>query len=488
MTEDMSGATFFGLSMRPVNIRITSAYVIEPEAELTSVGLVSAMRLDSKTNVDFSINKSLIDDSVLSRLGLSWAHESFRVTPSVAYSNKGYWQGQVQLSATLGKRQGRLGNYYKLGSDPTLSHGAARLRLYEDDNGDGEYQRGEKLLSGGEIHAVQARRKARSNGAGIAWLESMQPWEPTDIVVNENMLDDGYMSLAIDEYAIVPRPGQVITVDMPFVRVGEIDGRVTMVDGDYELPANGIPIGLVNAAGEQIAEHYTDSEGYFTFARVEPGRYQFIAPNNEILSSSHQTVDISRKGEYISGIEISIKMKSFNNDLDWLESLDDQDNSQEKPSPDDNNSEKTAPADNNLSEELIDVPELDQEIFVETFALPPAPAIEHTVLSEAPVESSKETLPVEAEETPEASQALPTPSNERFWALQVGSFSQPASAQAVVEKLREQGFGASVTQVTVKGREFHRVFAQGFLDKDSALAAKSELDRTLKTRSILTQM
>ena len=54
---------------------------------------------------------------------------------------------------------------------------------------------------------------------------------------------------------------------------------------------------------------------------------------------------------------------------------------------------------------------------------------------------------------------------DAFWAVQTGSFSQEASAEALVERIRAQGFSARIETVELTSGRFHRVFANGFFDK-----------------------
>ncbi len=501
----LTGATFLSLSRRDVSFRLSGAYTIEPTNTLNAVSLSTAWRLDDQANLDASINHNLLTNSTFYRLGLSWALPSFRIVPSIAYSDTGFWQGQMQVSASLGNRTGRIGNYYRLGSDPTLTQGAIRARLFEDTNRNGRYEIGEELLSGGELHAVQARRHARSNKAGVAWLESMPSWGVTDIQVNENSIDAGYMAMARDEFSIVSRPGRAIELDVPFTRVGEVDGSVMMSDGDFSVEAKGVTVLLISSTGDVAAEHTTDSQGYFNFARVKPDTYRFKVKDHILLKAIPDRVIIDNTGNYEPGIALTINMPVLETDLDnVIENT--------PPAKKDNNKTIDSNSDAIDATEEMNEPALEpmptEEVFLDdtslntpqlnapqiapAIALPNANAVPKITMAEpvVPTINAIPTLAV-APVVPKAERvAMTPPSNIEAmdtlaqWRLQAGSFSSEIIAQRFMAQANSKGMASLMEPVVVKGVNYYRVYLGAFASRSDALAAKTNIDAALNIQSI----
>ena len=508
--EYLTGATFVSLSRRDVSFRLSGAYTIKPTNTLNAVSLSTAWRLDDEANVDASINHNLLTNSTFYRLGLSWALPSVRIVPSIAYSDIGYWQGQVQVSASLGNRTGRIGNYYRLGSDPTLTQGTIRARLYEDSNRNGRYELGEELLSGGEIQALQARRQTRSNKAGVAWLESMPSWGLTDIKVNENTIDAGYMAMGRDEFSIAPRPGRAIELDIPFTRVGEIDGTVVMTDGDFSVEAKGVTVLLMSSAGEVVAEHTTDSQGYFNFARVKPDSYRFKVKDRVLLHAVPEQVSIDNTGNYEPGIALTINMPTTEAEIDnFIE------NTPSPQSEENNTNVPDADSASVIEEPAFDgLQEIDESQKVEsknntpeniddtsatisetpddylpkiTLAQPAIKSIVNTVIPTVMPSAiiktvvSENSIPVKVADIPKNN----APQTAGQWRLQAGSFSSELIAQRFMDKANTEGLSSVMEPVTVKGVDYYRAYLGQFTTRDVALAAKSNIDATLKIQSIV---
>ena len=266
--ESLSGAFIVSTSLSSFIARFTTSYDVIPNNQLSKVNLSTSYRLYPKAKLNFDFSHSLNTNNNRYRLGLNWQLNEFHITPSVLYSSDGQWQGQVQLSTSLGKRTGRLGSYYDMASDPSMSKGSVRARLFEDQNFDGQYQIGEPLLSGGEIKAVHARRRGKSNSAGVAWLDAVQSWKLTDIEVDSNTIDAGAMTLSRDPFSLVARPGKVVEIDLPFNRVGALDGTVfDSIDGIL-TPAWGISVVINDENGEVVDKQVTDTNGYFDFSKL----------------------------------------------------------------------------------------------------------------------------------------------------------------------------------------------------------------------------
>lgn len=474
--ENIVGTTLLSASSRKVNVRVSGVYTIEPDYEFTNVNFSSAFRLDNTKNLDLSASHNLTSDNTIYKMGLAWVNDDFRVLPSVSYDDKGRWKGSVQLSLSLGKRNGRLGSYYRAGSNPALTRGAIRARLFEDVNDDGLYQVGEPLLSGGEIEAIQLNRKARSNKAGVAWMELLPSWRRSDIAINENSINEGYMSLAIDDFSVVTRPGNTINMDLPFLRVGEIDGVVEILDGDDVYPGIGLVVKLVNSKNLVVSEKRADSTAYFSFERVVPGVYSIVVEGYEPIAKDAAMVNVGTSGDYLGGLVIQVREKTADNDKKSL--LDEYDNSKQHYNSIDSQSNGFSDAsgfsgiERSSVTQSIEVSEAVEPLFdIPTVSNPNVTA--PTLV--------KDSIHVQGEE-------LVEPVKTQLWVVQTVSYSNLESAKSLVEKIQQQGFGAQYKAVDLESGRYYRVFASGFLDEGSAKAAKSSLDEAFNVKSIVKRM
>ena len=473
----ITGATFFSTSYRMADFRLGGVFSIEPNAEFTNANVSTGFRLTDRLNLDISASHALLNDETFYRIGMNWITDGFRLTPSFTYNDSGKWQGFVQLSTSLGKRSGRLGNYYKAASNPAITRGAVRARLYEDKNSDGVYQIGEPLLSGGEITAVQSRRTGRSNQAGVAWLELMPSWNRTDIVVNTNTINEGYMTMGRDPFSVVPRPGRLTELDIPFLRVGEIDGNVEIVDGENLFPGMGIYIELVDSSGVVADVVRSDSGSYFNFAQVRPGSYKLQVKDYVLIEVVPKVIVIDGSGNYENGVSVLVEQKEFK-DSDAILPLS---GITIQPSIGEGVGEDVGE----------DVGKAAAVMAPPAFSGIVPASIEQSVESSVPVEPIFDVTTVSKpiESAPAiVDEPAPVKANYTFWAVQVGSFSHKETAQKMVEKIRGEGFSAQIKTVDLSKGRFHRVFANGFFDEPSAREAKGSLDEVFGIKSIIKKM
>lgn len=491
--ESLSGAFILSTSLSSFIARLTTSYDVIPENKLSKLNLSTSYRLYPKANVNFDYSHSLITDSNQYRVGMNWQLSHFQITPSVIYNDDGQWQGQVQLSTSLGKRTGRLGSYYNLASDPSMSKGAVRARLFEDQNFDGEYQLGEPLLSGGEIQAVQARRKGRSNKAGVAWLDAMQPWTPTDVIVDSNTLDAGAMALTRKPFSLSSRPGKVIELDLPFTRVGDFDGSVyDLIDGIHS-PVRGVVVVVVNEAGEKLSQQMTDTDGYFDFSKLLPGKYTLEVEGAILLSVKPEVITISPSGNYVAGVEVIVQ-RIFS---------DGEDGGDNELLPLLNESSSISGI--KVSKAPIIVP--NGGIAPPAFGNP-APIPEAITVIDEPVKNivSDGDVSDVVSANPDALlqpkklvvAAVPEPVIEKLnnamnvvsvpssrWSLQAGSFSNRIIADGFANKLKGAGYQSKITPVVIKQKNYYRVFAVGFNNKRSAADEKTVFDRQFGVKSLI---
>ena len=73
------------------------------------------------------------------------------------------------------------------------------------------------------------------------------------------------------------------------------------------------------------------------------------------------------------------------------------------------------------------------------------------------------------------------------WTIQVSSFGSEKNATAFKQKLIDAGYKAYIQSSTVNGNTVHRVFVGPKINRQTALAAKSEIDKAYKTQALLVE-
>lgn len=322
--EELEGGLFFSRYIHPMSLRLRLGYELIPESELKSAGFSLSFKPTSKSTLNFNVDHNVQDNKTDYEFSTSWKFKYLQITPRLRYDGDENTFALIDFSTSLGKRNGRFGNYYNLDPNQRSSSGSIRARLFDDINGNGTFEQGEDLLSGGIIRATQYRSKATSNEGGIAWIEHTKSWLPTDITYEENTLNASSMRYSGDPIAVAVRPGKVTEIDLPFTRTGDIDGTVfRKLRNGQKKPIRGAIVIAKNSAGDIIAENRSDFDGYFSFDGLLPGNYSLGVRNETLVSTTRSNIIITNKGEFIDNIDLIISERIVKDDVFPVESKED---------------------------------------------------------------------------------------------------------------------------------------------------------------------
>lgn len=80
-----------------------------------------------------------------------------------------------------------------------------------------------------------------------------------------------------------------------------------------------------------------------------------------------------------------------------------------------------------------------------------------TPVEELPINGLPPSTPAASRQAPTRQAPAEPPADGQYWAVQVASFTNPAFAESLVERLREKGFAAFSESVPSGGRTWYRV-------------------------------
>jgi hypothetical protein len=183
--------------------------------------------------------------------------------------------------ATDGSVAGGLNIAFGFGPDPRgggvrfsrerlASQGQALATVFLDENGDGVRQPDEELAEGVSLTAGTAVADVPTDRGGRAIIDSLTPYRPVLIGIDEDSLPDPLMRPALAGVVVTPRPGVPTEVVLPLVASGEIEGMLVRAGGNG---IEGVDIELVDQRGAVRATTRTDYDGYFLFETVAYGQY-----------------------------------------------------------------------------------------------------------------------------------------------------------------------------------------------------------------------
>jgi len=158
--------------------------------------------------------------------------------------------------------------------------------VYRDANGDGIRQPAELLVEDVELTAGQSVAMTATDVRGRAIIDNLLPFRPVLIGIDSSSLPNPYVQPALPGVVITPRPGVAVTVELPLVSAGEVEGTLVRRGGGTIA---GVDLELVDREGRAVRETQTEFDGFFLFDGVPYGSYTV-----RIAKLSAQAIQVPR--------------------------------------------------------------------------------------------------------------------------------------------------------------------------------------------------
>jgi hypothetical protein len=136
-----------------------------------------------------------------------------------------------------------------------------------------------------ELTAGQSVALTATDANGRAIIDNLQPFRPVLIGIDSSSLPNPYVQPALPGIVITPRPGVAVTVELPLVSAGEVEGTLVRPGGGTIA---GVGLELVDVEGRVIREAQTEFDGFFLFDGVPYGSYTI-----RIAKLSAQAIEVS---------------------------------------------------------------------------------------------------------------------------------------------------------------------------------------------------
>ncbi|HAX92082.1 MAG TPA: hypothetical protein DCY07_07755 [Rhodospirillaceae bacterium] len=168
----------------------------------------------------------------------------------------------------------------------TSSGGAIAGRVFVDENNNGIYDGGEKLLPEAKVRVDRAAVKLDEEGYFVA---PVAPYGISKVEINESSLSDPLLTPKEKGYRVQTRPGDTVVADFPLVHTTIIDGASYFLEGESQREIGNIVIELQDKDSKPLRRVISEIDGYFSFDKVQKGEYWISVPE-EVLESLNATL------------------------------------------------------------------------------------------------------------------------------------------------------------------------------------------------------
>ncbi len=314
-TESQKGSLSMQKSFGRLFFRYSNSYSLNEGFELLNHRAEMNWSITNNVRTRMSYSYNLLDKISSSRIQLGWHNDLFQIFGTASYSDTAGSTIGLNTRFSLAGQNSSYGNIYST-SRGLANSGSIAVRVFDDVNMNAKYDDGEQVIQGVKVSAKQVYRHAFTDNQGIAMITGVSSFKTSDIELDSNTFPDPYLAPLVDGVSITFRAGLVDTLDFPLTIGSEIEGLVSFKNNKSLFTRQGIVVELKNYRGQVIKETKTESDGYYIFEGVIPGKYtvqvnQNVAKNYEVLDNLSLDVEVSRKTEYIAGVDIHLPVQSY---------------------------------------------------------------------------------------------------------------------------------------------------------------------------------
>lgn len=185
--------------------------------------------------------------------------------------------------------------YLTARSRSSVGKGSLTIIPFLDYNGDGKKSAMEPHVEGLEIENFGGRVQYNKEKT-ILRIFGLQPYENIMLQLDPLSLDNIAWKISNPDILVEIAPNQFKTIYVPVAVLGEVSGMVYLKDGSL----NGIGriiVNILNEDGEKVASTLTESDGYFVYLGLKPGKYTAVIDPEQLETINYSATPLKSSFE-----------------------------------------------------------------------------------------------------------------------------------------------------------------------------------------------
>ena len=269
------------------NMRARMNYRLKEVEEIENIEIQFQNQLAKNIFLTSVLNQTLGDDKeTLLSNNISIQLDKVKLGFNSSLSDQGDKRVGVNLAYNF-VPQNLQGDYKLTGSGGELNSGRVIIEPFLDKNQNNIKDGDDEILEGVVFKNRLRGSKAVSNAQGQAILPSLSPNLVNSIYADLKTLPDIYMAPTQETIKILGKLGINGPVPYPVHQLGEISGQLKTRDPNTLeiIELADVRILLIDEHGEEVAETYTEYDGFYFFPSLPMGTYEMFFPKAHALDA-----------------------------------------------------------------------------------------------------------------------------------------------------------------------------------------------------------
>ncbi len=256
--------------------RVQADYSPTQDDVLQNISLQARRRFGRDITATLDIDREFAGGTTSFGLDLSVKFDKFSIGFAPAVDTNGNYVFCLNLRTTL-LPQDRALRYRFAGAEERNGATILGVRVFVDQNANGEFDRDETVLPDIMVTGTRRRAEGMTDEEGVAWVPNLMPGPQTIVTIDQRTLPDVTYRPANAHLVVQTRPGVLPVINYPILVLGEVDGFVVVDDTvdplDFD-PVGGVKVLLLDADGVIVDETRSEFDGYYYFSDLKLGDYQ----------------------------------------------------------------------------------------------------------------------------------------------------------------------------------------------------------------------
>lgn len=254
------------------NIRASLDYGIDPKFQATGASSSITWRPNRRMRTQLGVNADFTDnDNNNLSLSMSYIFKGFTLSTNSYLQEGGGASFLLNAEFSLGRENKRR---WRASNQLQANYGRIKARAFLDHDQNGKFSANDEPLAGIRLAGRKGWDEKETLEDGIVYLSGLRYDFPTQVKIDEGSLADPYWRSSFDAAAIVSHPGGLKEIDIPISLTVEAEGSVSIMKSLGPAPLAGLPITILNADGEKVAEAVTEFDGYYVVEGLMGGDYR----------------------------------------------------------------------------------------------------------------------------------------------------------------------------------------------------------------------
>lgn len=256
--------------MKSLSVRATAQYNPR-QNQMINAGVHISRSALSSGRIQLSAEHDFRNNRMLFRGTLSIDLQKFRTSTQFSGQINNAYQVQHNISGSVGV-DSRI-PVFVASNRQMVGQSAASVIFFVDDNGNGQYDAGEKIVPVETINLNHGANMSLGKDS-ILRIKNLQSYWTYNAEIVQSTLNNPQLVPLHQQFAFVADPNAFKRIEMPLYRSGVIDGQVLLGGMDDSQVISGIRLIIEDISRNQTEIIRTFSDGGYYAMGLIPGKYK----------------------------------------------------------------------------------------------------------------------------------------------------------------------------------------------------------------------